>query len=700
MGHRALAIGIIVILLYSPAFSSPFINYFVFKIVNRSICRLHYRHIYYFRKYKNLLLFLRSGVKLIPPVVFVKHRRADILLVKLIAQLQKSNSRLELAMPSVSHFSVLCFAVSVGLTSLTLLDASLNSVIAQMPPGETIMSQVSVLFVNPSVGDDTGGNGSEHAPLKTITQALRVATPNTVIMLSPGTYSVETGEVFPLILKTGVSIQGDAANKGNGITIQGGGEYLSRSFGGQNVAIIGANQGKLTGVTVTNSNPRGYGLWIESSNPGIAENTFTGNTQDGISITGKGSPTISKNYFHQNGANGITIGGNSQPQVRENLFENTGFGINITQNAAPVVVGNQIQDNRSGILVQANARPILRNNLIQGSRENGLVAIAQAMPDLGNATEIGGNEFRNNARYDINALAAKQVIAAAGNTLSSDRIAGQVDTNAQTAIAASNSQPTALINSKISQNPVNREITFSASGVSNTAIKPTDVLPSTTIVRDRSSSRQLNSQLLPLQPAKLPLNVPTYNQQPPTSKLGGFPIPSSLAAREASANTQVASRQKLTPLPVVLQSDTQQLNYLHVDTNAIEFVAPQQSSHPVVPAGTKLLPIPETPPLGNSAILPVPNVQVPQTYTTANGGDFLPPTRTKQMQGMLYRVVVEVATDRERDLVRLFAPEAFSTIWQGRRVMQAGVFSNRYNADEMLKKLSSNGLRSIVEPLN
>ncbi|WGV28959.1 DUF1565 domain-containing protein [Halotia branconii] len=624
---------------------------------------------------------------MIPPVVFTKYRRADILPVKLIVQLQKSNPRLELAIPSISHFSVLCFTVSVGLTSLTLLDVSLNSAVAQMPLGETIISQVSVLFVNPSVGDDTGGNGSEHAPLKTITQALRVATPNTVIMLSPGTYNVETGEVFPLMLKPGVSLQGDAANKGSGITIQGGGEYLSRSFGGQNVTIIAASQGRLTGVTVTNSNPRGYGLWIESSNPVIAENTFTGSTQDGISVTGKGSPTISKNYFHRNGANGITIGGNSQPQVRENIFENTGFGINITQNAAPVVAGNQIQDNRSGILVQGNARPVLRNNLIQGSKEDGLVAIAQAMPDLGNVTEIGGNEFRNNARYDINAMAAKQVIAAAGNTLSSDRIAGQVDTNAQTAITASNS--------KISQNPVNREINFSAPSVSNTATKPTDTSPS-------SSSRQLNSQLLPLQPAQLPLNVPKYNQQPLTSKIGGFPIPSSLAAREASANTQVASRQKLTPLPA-LQPDTRQLNYVHIDTNTIEFVAPQQSSYPVATAKTEqrqLSPVPETPPLGNSTILPIPNVQVPQTYTTANGGYLLPPTKTKQMQGMLYRVVVEVATDRERDLVRLFAPEAFSTIWQGRKVMQAGVFSNRYNADEMLKKLSSNGLRSIVEPLN
>ena len=84
---------------------------------------------------------------------------------------------------------------------------------------KTTISQINVLFVNPNIGNDKTGNGSESAPWKTITQALQVAQPNTVIMLSPGTYSAETGEVFPLMLKPGVSIQGDTGNKGRDITI-------------------------------------------------------------------------------------------------------------------------------------------------------------------------------------------------------------------------------------------------------------------------------------------------------------------------------------------------------------------------------------------------------------------------------------------------------------------------------------------------
>lgn len=609
---------------------------------------------------------------MISSLVFARYLKADILQVKLIAKADKPNPRLALT-TSFSKFSMLSFAVGVSLASVTLLGGSLSSVVAQMPLGETTMSQVQVLFVNPSVGDDTGGNGSDRTPVKTITQALRLATPNTVIRLSPGIYSAETGEVFPLMLKAGVSIQGDAANKGRGITIQGGGEYLSRSFGGQNVAIVGANQSGLTGVTVTNPNPRGYGLWIESSNPVITENTFTGNTQDGISIAGNSATTIDKNYFYRNGANGITIGGTSQPQVRDNIFEETGFGINITQNAAPLLINNQIQNNRSGILAQANSRPILRNNLIQNNKEDGLVAIAQAMPDLGS-----GNEFRNNARYDINASAAKQMILAGGNTLDSNRIAGKVDINAQTAPVANN-QPAPAPNSVISQIPANGEITFSASTASNTTNKPT-----------------VNTQLLPLQPAGVPLTAPSYNQQPLTSQVSGFPIPSSLIARE----TQVAPT-------ATIQPDTPQLNYVHIDPKTIEFVAPQQPSNLAglgVQPQSQLSPIPETAPQINSAILPVPNgnipqLPVPQTYTTTYSGSYGQPSRTKQM-GVLYRVVVETLTDREQEIVRFLAPGAFSTVWQGRRVMQAGVFSNRYNAEEMLKILNGNGLRTIIEPLN
>ena len=592
------------------------------------------------------------------PLVFPNYRKADMLPLKAIAFDYKPNSCLKLAIMTVVHSSIFCFTLGVGVVTTALLGIA-DTAIAQpsapnqMPMGEKTMSQVNVLFVNPSVGDDKLNNGGERTPFKTITQALQIAKPNTVIMLSKGTYNTQTGEVFPLILKTGVSIQGDSRNLGREIEIQGGGDYLSRSFGGQNVTIVGAKQARLTGVTVTNPNRRGYGLWIESSNPVIVENTFMGNTQDGVSVNGSSATTISKNHFYRNGANGITIDGNSSPQVRENVFEQTGFGINIAKNATPMVVGNQIKDNRAGIVVQANARPILRNNVIEGSKEDGLVTIAQALPDLGNAGEPGGNQFRNNARYDINALAAKQIITAAGNNLGSDRIAGKIDMQGASAIASLPNNPAPLTS-------VNREITFNAPGVSETP-KLTALSPRTNI-----PSTGLNPQLLPLQSANSPLSVASTNQQQPISKLATFPTPSSLPGyREAVSAPSAIATNAVVP----------QLNYARVDPNTIEFTAQQTTSPPLEATSA------------------------PQNSTTMYRSQS-PLSMGVSQTGLRYRVMVEIANQSEQNLVRSIAPGAFATVWQGRGVMQAGVFSSRYNANEMLKLLNRKGLRAMIEPTN
>ncbi|MGK7900278.1 MAG: DUF1565 domain-containing protein [Hormoscilla sp.] len=282
------------------------------------------------------------------------------------------------------------------------------------------------LFVNPATGNDSTGDGSSTTPLKTITQALRIAQPDTVIQLAPGTYSTETGEFFPLNLKPGVTMRGDRPTKGKDIIIRGGGYYLSPTFARQNITILGANKAAIAGVTVTNPHPRGYGLWIESSSVTVTDNTFTGNTHDGISVTGNSGGAIAGNHFVQNGANGMTIYGISGPEVRDNHFQHTGFGINIAESAAPVLIGNRITGNKDGILVQAHAIPVLRNNTITGNSRYGLVAIGQSQPNLGTANEAGGNIFDRNGELDISANSSNN-IPAFGNQLSASRTSGQID---------------------------------------------------------------------------------------------------------------------------------------------------------------------------------------------------------------------------------------------------------------------------------
>ncbi|MBF2065061.1 MAG: DUF1565 domain-containing protein [Calothrix sp. C42_A2020_038] len=621
--------------------------------------------------------------------------------------------------------SVLILGLSITITSTVLFSIFSGTAVAQTKngqertvQGEQTISQVNVLFVNPSVGDDKAGNGGERTPFKSISQALRAATPNSTIMLAPGTYSEQTGEVFPLILKPGVSLLGDAKTKGRGIVIQGGDDYLSRSFGKQNVAIVGANQSSIAGVTIMNPNPRGYGLLIESTNPTISDNTFADSTQDGISITGHATPVISKNYFYQNKANGLTVSGNARPEIKENIFQQTGFGINIAQNAEPLIINNQIQYNRTGIVVQASSRPKLRNNSIQNNREDGLVVIAQAVPDLGNTTEPGGNEFRNNARYDINASASKQLFSAVGNTIANNRIAGRVDISGN---VASSTRTQDSVQPTVSGN----EITFTAPSLPETT-RPNNrlaPLPTKNVARNtsnnRHSSRQnqstpvrgligntsnttntvagvVNSQLMPLQPANSLLNnlqAPQPRVSSPRNNIqnSSFPTPTSLTASQNAVS-----------------SDTSQINYVRINPQTIEFSA--QEPQPLQPIQT-IPPVSAANFLSGSVNQPLsaPNniIQMPTPLQRApmpyNPPSLITSTGTQIASissGIRYRVLVPTSSERDEEIIRFLAPGAFRTNVRGQGVIQVGVFSNTFNAEQMLRVLNNNGLKGMIEPLN
>lgn len=307
----------------------------------------------------------------------------------------------------------------------------------ELPTTPTTVAQASnnSIYVNPNSGDDNGGNGSENAPFKTITRALRLAPPNSVIVLAPGTYSAQTGETFPIFMKPGVILQGDPANKGRNTQIIGGAGYRSPTVGSQSITILGADEAAITGLTISNPAPRGYGVWVESSSPIIADNTFTGSSHDGVSVNGNSSPVIRNNQFRQNGANGVTVFGTSTPEISDNIFENTGYGVNIGGNSAPTLTGNRIFRNRSGVIVQNSARPVLRNNYIEGNIQDGIVALAQSQPNLGTATEAGGNVLRNNGQLDINAQKANEMIPAFGNQIVGNRTAGRIDLSGRVSVS-------------------------------------------------------------------------------------------------------------------------------------------------------------------------------------------------------------------------------------------------------------------------
>ncbi|NJO43154.1 MAG: DUF1565 domain-containing protein [Cyanobacteria bacterium RU_5_0] len=627
--------------------------------------------------------------------------------------------------------------------------SSMPQILAQLPnsqsPSPSPQSQ-QLLFVNPRVGNDISGDGSQRSPFRTITHALQVAQANTVIMLATGTYSAETGEVFPLTMKPNVAIQGDPSTQGRGIVIEGGGSFLSPTSAGQNIAILGADQAQLIGVTVTNPNPRGYGLWIESSHPIVLSNTFMDNTHDGVSTVGDSAPLIQSNVFTENGANGMTIFGDSRPEVRENLFTQTGFGINIAENAAPLIINNVISQNEEGVLVQENARPTLRGNRIEGNQQSGLVAIAQSQPNLGTASDPGNNIFQNNGEFDLNVDATNQLIPAYGNQLASDRIDGEVDLSGMTPITA----PVVAASSPIVETLTAERSTISQpppseapqSTTAITQLPPISVSPSTeepspvisvpppatsSIAEPGFTARQF----APPNPAATPeISVPPSNDALPSE----VPTQSDPEMVEISVPPPHPSSSLLpavsiavpppttTPVPIEVPvsplvtqpalADAPQSNST-VDAPIVIPVPPPESS-PVSPTSVvssnlptppeeadsslqaDLLPVPDgNAPVGNIGDLPTVNVSrdplsQPDSSNLGSGG-----TRAD----LRYRVIVESSSERVQSMVRSLVPNAFLTSNNGRDVIQVGAFSSRDNAEQAVQLLNRNGLRATIQEI-
>ncbi|NJR38582.1 MAG: DUF1565 domain-containing protein [Leptolyngbyaceae cyanobacterium CSU_1_4] len=249
------------------------------------------------------------------------------------------------------------------------------------------------LFVNPSSGNDAGQGLTQRSPFRTVTRALQAvqaqnASSVSIIMLATGTYTPETGEVFPLVMPPGVMLQGDPSTKGQSIVIQGGGTFATATAGRQNVAIVGT--GQIIGVTVSNPNPNGYGVWIESGSPTLANNTFTGSNLAGVAIMGNSTPTLWGNAFSPNQA-GIVVAATAQPVIKEGLEQVA---------AAPLAPSPRQRDVRpAGAIAQAPSvqapsvpsRPPIPATLIQTPPDRSPASIVQR-PRLSAVSQSQGTQ--------------------------------------------------------------------------------------------------------------------------------------------------------------------------------------------------------------------------------------------------------------------------------------------------------------------
>ncbi len=602
------------------------------------------------------------------------------------------------ALKRVQQISLLVVAITgfhliLG-SSPTLAEPLPRQQVAQTPqsPG----TPQNVIYVSASTGND-GGNGSQQSPLKTITQALNLAQANTAIILAPGTYSAQTGEQFPLMLKPNITLQGNPNSRGEGIIIYGGGSYTSRTSARQDIAVLGANGARISGVTVTNPNPRGYGLWVESASMVVSNNTFSGSSHDGISIVGTSAPLIQENHFNGNGANGITVFGSSRPEIRNNEFQNTGFGINISQNAAPFIAGNRITFNRDGIVIQANARPILRDNYIERNERDGIVAIAQALPDLGNSNEPGQNVIRSNGRYDVNNGTQAQVIQAHGNQLTPAKTLGSVQvTGSYTAPDGPSPIAQQLlanrVNSDSGDNPTASNYPSAVSPINTSAALPV-------FVPETSSPPPQNTPTANT-PRPVPIAVP-----PPETQRISTPPPQT---QQISTPPPVVANSNPSPRPLIL-SNLSSRSTPDSTSAAIPIAVP--------PPETGRVPNPMSPPNSpptalSSGVLPVPGSRIPVSregylppgLNTGPGANPQPVRQltplTTALRSLQYRVVVEDNSDRAYQQVRRVVPDAFRTVVQGRSIIQAGAFQSRSRADEVIRLLNRNGIRAKLETYN
>jgi len=330
-------------------------------------------------------------------------------------------------------FHISRLSLQTSLAALLLVAGSSTLIPSQLKAGAspTLTAQVptsgTIIYVNSATGKDTAGNGTTEAPYKTITFALSKATVGTVVQVAPGNYSKDSGETFPLVLNSGVTLQGDESNKGAGVVVVGGGYYTSRTFARQDITLLANNGTIITGLTFTNPNSRGTAVWVESSNPVIKNSTFINSVREGIFVTGTGNPQIENNIFLKNKGNGISVAKSAQGVIRGNLFQDTGFGVAIGGSSTPLLEGNNITQNTDGLFISETAKPILRKNAIRGNKRDGIVATIGAVPDLGTNESPGGNLIRDNARYDVNNATRTGKIVAIGNDINEKRIFGAVD---------------------------------------------------------------------------------------------------------------------------------------------------------------------------------------------------------------------------------------------------------------------------------
>lgn len=571
-------------------------------------------------------------------------------------------------------------------------------------------SGYQTLYVNPDTGSDRA-EGIAERPLQTVTHALELAAPNTVIVLAPGKYTQATGEVFPLRLKPGVTIQGTPGSRDRTAIIEGGGTFNSPSRSQQNAAIVAADRAGIAQVAI--SNPDGYGVWIEAASPTILESAFVGNRQTGIYVT-DGSPRVEGSYFSGNRVAGLVVFGTSNANIERNTFDGTGDAIRVIDGATPQITGNRMTNNNAGLVVIGNARPRLRDNQMEGNRRNDVVEVAArdqtrdqsiaAIPTLVESTTAEQTEpaiapaVLTADVASAGAIAPVESTPAASASIAPDENADIVpgDRLGLTTPDSRVIEPTAPpdIRARLEQAQARAEQTqadeIQADEIQaeqkqeQIAVQP--ALPAISPQPETEADAVPDAIILAGSPgaalAALQAGLPNREPTPivilasRASSGGNSPVRSPRIRREPEADRREDIREDARP---DIQPDARPDAQPDISRPIINNRLAVPSSS--IPIGS-----------GSSATIFSP----PSGGGGGIGSPPAPPSRAQAL-GLYYRVFVDASDPFVQDGVREVVPDSFRTQFEDRTVMQVGAFPTEEEAEKRQQLLERNDFDARVE---
>ena len=126
--------------------------------------------------------------------------------------------------------------------------------------------------------------------------------------------------------------------------------------------------------------------------------------------------------------------------------------------------------------------------------------------------------------------------------------------------------------------------------------------------------------------------------------------------------------------------------------NGVSSQTPSSSDEPPpLPSFSELPPLEPPTTKSVNGMVPTPP---PNAINTGRNEIESPGNSNKNAKG--YRVVVAVNNNSDKNRVRSLFPEAFSTSYQGRSMLQVGLFSDKDNAQKAEQSLRSIGLKPII----